>query len=45
MKALCHGDNLQVLRDSIATESVDPIYLDQPFNLNPPKPMMSDVGG
>ncbi len=26
-----YGDNLQVLRDSIATESVDLIYLDPPF--------------
>ncbi len=26
--------NLQVLRDSIATESVDLIYLDPPFNSN-----------
>ena len=34
MKALYYGDNLQVLRDSIATESVDPIYLDLPFNSN-----------
>ncbi len=32
MKALCYGDNLQVLRDSIATETVDLIYLDPPFN-------------
>ncbi len=32
MKALYYGDNLQVLRDSIATESVDLIYLDPPFN-------------
>ncbi len=32
MKALSYGDNLQVLRDSIATESVDLIYLDPPFN-------------
>jgi len=31
MKALDYGDNLQVLRDSIATESVDLIYLDPPF--------------
>jgi site-specific DNA-methyltransferase (adenine-specific) len=29
---LYYGDNLQVLRDSIATESVDLIYLDPPFN-------------
>ena len=32
MKALYYGDNLQVLRDSIANESVDLIYLDPPFN-------------
>ena len=32
MKALYYGDNLQVLRESIATESVDLIYLDPPFN-------------
>ena len=29
---LFYGDNLQVLRDSIASESVDLIYLDPPFN-------------
>ncbi len=34
MKALYYGDNLQALRDSIATESVDLIYLDPPFNSN-----------
>ncbi len=34
MTALYYGDNLQVLRDSIATESVDLIYLDPPFNSN-----------
>ncbi len=34
MKALFYGDNLQVLRDSIATESVDLIYLDPPFSSN-----------
>ncbi len=32
MKALYYGDNLQMLRDSIVTESVDLIYLDPPFN-------------
>ena len=32
--ALYYGDNLDVLRDSIATESVDLIYLDPPFNSN-----------
>jgi site-specific DNA-methyltransferase (adenine-specific) len=30
--ALYYGDNLQVLRESIASESVDLIYLDPPFN-------------
>ncbi|MBC5825161.1 MAG: restriction endonuclease [Candidatus Eremiobacteraeota bacterium] len=32
MNALYYGDNLQVLRESIADESVDLIYLDPPFN-------------
>ena len=36
MKALYYGDNLQVLRDSIATESVYLLYLDPPFNSNAP---------
>ncbi len=31
---LYYGDNLRVLRDSIADESVDLIYLDPPFNSN-----------
>ncbi len=31
---LYYGDNLGVLRDSVATESVDLIYLDPPFNSN-----------
>jgi site-specific DNA-methyltransferase (adenine-specific) len=31
---LYYGDNLMVLRDQIATESVDLIYLDPPFNSN-----------
>jgi adenine specific DNA methylase Mod len=30
--SLYYGDNLQVLRGSIATESVDLVYLDPPFN-------------
>ncbi len=34
MKALYYGDNLQVLRDNIANESVDLIYLYPPFNSN-----------
>jgi len=32
--ALYYGDNLDVLRESIATESVDLVYLDPPFNSN-----------
>ncbi len=32
MNQLYHGDNLQVLREHIADESVDVIYLDPPFN-------------
>lgn len=31
---LFYGDNLTVLRDYIATESIDLIYLDPPFNSN-----------
>jgi hypothetical protein len=30
--ALYYGDNLDVLRDSISSESVDLVYLDPPFN-------------
>ena len=32
--SLYYGDNLTVLRESIATESVDLVYLDPPFNSN-----------
>ena len=32
MKKLYYGDNLQILRENIADESVDLIYLDPPFN-------------
>ena len=32
MNHLYYGDNLQVLRESLAAESVDLIYLDPPFN-------------
>lgn len=32
--ALLYGDNLDVLRHSVASESVDLIYLDPPFNSN-----------
>ncbi|HEX8421475.1 MAG TPA: site-specific DNA-methyltransferase, partial [Sphingomonas sp.] len=31
---LYYGDNLAVLRDHVAAESVDLIYLDPPFNSN-----------
>jgi site-specific DNA-methyltransferase (adenine-specific) len=34
MNALYYGDNLAVLRESIADESVDLVYLDPPFNSN-----------
>jgi site-specific DNA-methyltransferase (adenine-specific) len=34
MNALYYGDNLAVLRESIADESIDLIYLDPPFNSN-----------
>ena len=30
--ALHYGDNLDVLRESVASESVDLVYLDPPFN-------------
>jgi site-specific DNA-methyltransferase (adenine-specific) len=29
---LFYGDNLQVMRESIQTDSIDLIYLDPPFN-------------
>ena len=32
--ALYYGDNLTVLRDHVADESVDLVYLDPPFNSN-----------
>ena len=32
MNSLYYGDNLAVLRESIASESIDLIYLDPPFN-------------
>jgi site-specific DNA-methyltransferase (adenine-specific) len=31
---LYYGDNLDILRDTIADESVDLVYLDPPFNSN-----------
>jgi site-specific DNA-methyltransferase (adenine-specific) len=32
MNALFYGDNLQILRERIDTESIDLVYLDPPFN-------------
>ncbi len=32
--ALFYGDNLDILREHIAEESVDLVYLDPPFNSN-----------
>lgn len=32
--SLYYGDNLDVLRESVARESVDLVYLDPPFNSN-----------
>jgi site-specific DNA-methyltransferase (adenine-specific) len=32
LNKLYYGDNLQVLRDYIADQSVDLVYLDPPFN-------------
>ena len=34
MNTLYYGDNLDILRNYIAAESVDLIYLDPPFNSN-----------
>jgi site-specific DNA-methyltransferase (adenine-specific) len=34
MNRLYCGDNLPILRDHIATASVDLVYLDPPFNSN-----------
>ena len=34
MNKLFYGDNLDVLREHIASDSVDLIYLDPPFNSN-----------
>ena len=31
---LFYGDNLPILREHIASESVDLVYLDSPFNSN-----------
>ncbi|MGB8582931.1 MAG: hypothetical protein WCD47_19080 [Candidatus Sulfotelmatobacter sp.] len=32
MSTLYYGDNLQVLRASVASDTVDLVYLDPPFN-------------
>src|ERR1700674_2126420 len=34
MNTLFYGDNLPILREHIADESVDLVYLDPPFNSN-----------
>jgi site-specific DNA-methyltransferase (adenine-specific) len=34
VNTLCYGDNLDILREYIADESVDLVYLDPPFNSN-----------
>ena len=34
MNQLYYGDNLPILREHIADESVDLVYLDPPFNSN-----------
>jgi len=34
MGTLYYGDNLEILRNQIASESVDLVYLDPPFNSN-----------
>lgn len=34
MNTLYYGDNLDVLKQHVGTESVDLIYLDPPFNSN-----------
>lgn len=34
LNQLYYGDNLEVLREHVATESVDLVYLDPPFNSN-----------
>ena len=39
MRVLYYGDNLQVLRDSIASESVDLIHLDPPSNTSGTRPI------
>ncbi len=34
MNTLYYGDNLNILRRYVKDESVDPVYLDPPFNSN-----------
>jgi site-specific DNA-methyltransferase (adenine-specific) len=34
VNTLYYGDNLKVLREHVAGESVDLVYLDPPFNSN-----------
>jgi 16S rRNA G966 N2-methylase RsmD len=42
---VCYGDNLAVLRGSIADESVDLIYLDPPFKCHKCKSRPSQIRG
>ena len=34
MRKLFYGDNLEILRERVAADSVDLVYLDPPFNSN-----------
>ena len=46
MNTLYYGDNLNILREHIADESIDLIYLDPPFNSKPvyeARTMITDV--
>ncbi len=40
MNRLYYGDNLPILREHIAAESVDLVYLDPPFNSNAIVPLL-----
>ena len=46
MNRLYFGDNLHVLREHVANESVDLVYLDPPFNSKRDyKPVVQDAQG
>ena len=42
---LYYGDNIEVLRESVASESVDLVYLDPPFNSNASYNVLFKAGG